>query len=172
MDRTVALVAGAVLAALSVVGCGGLNRAPGTAPVTRDSVAAPAEIRRLHDRDIRAVLTGDTTTLMSLRTDDIVAMAPGRPITHEHFREHLDVAEIARVAGVSAEHLSRTFSRFRGLRSPSMLADFALRGRRKQSFGTSGRSPRLRPPPGISTRAISHASFVGGWGQRRPSTGG
>ena len=39
-----------------------------------------ASIARLHASDERAVLSGDTATLVSLWTDDIVAIAPGQPI--------------------------------------------------------------------------------------------
>ena len=39
-----------------------------------------AAIDSLHQRDMRAVMAGDTTTLMSLWTDDIVSLPPVGPI--------------------------------------------------------------------------------------------
>ena len=52
----------------------------GCSPPATNSEADMASIARLHASDERAVLSGDTAALISLWTDDIVAMVPGQPI--------------------------------------------------------------------------------------------
>lgn len=84
MVRRVVLSTSFFLIALHVggAGCRRLGGRPAAgADAAAGRVEALAAIEQLHARDMRAVLAGDTATLMSLWTDDIVAIAPGRPVT-------------------------------------------------------------------------------------------
>jgi ketosteroid isomerase-like protein len=56
--------------------CGGENALTHAADAAQDSIA----INELHQKDMRAVVAGDTATLMSLWTDDIVSLPPTGPI--------------------------------------------------------------------------------------------
>jgi len=74
------LILGALLVR-TAAGCREVQR-PETARTTDSTRAADlAAIERLHQADMRAVVAGDTTTLISLWTEDIVALTEGAPIS-------------------------------------------------------------------------------------------
>jgi ketosteroid isomerase-like protein len=69
----------AVLAMVLVVACsdGGEHPSPDSTIRRSSDLAA---IDSLHAVDMRAVLAGDTATLMSIWTDDVVSLPPDKPI--------------------------------------------------------------------------------------------
>lgn len=105
---------GLLAAVLLTGGAGAWGCAPASA---RTAVAAGqrardlAAIERLHEADMRAVVAGDTATLMRLWTDDIVALPPGRP------------AAVGRA--VNAQALRRDMERSAALEPIEYVLDFA-----------------------------------------------
>jgi uncharacterized protein (TIGR02246 family) len=70
-----------LIASAAGSGCAQAARTDMVVAGSRDQRTADlAAIERLHEADMRAVVAGDTATLMSLWTDDIVSLPPGAPI--------------------------------------------------------------------------------------------
>jgi ketosteroid isomerase-like protein len=118
-------------------------QAMGAAAATR--AAELAAIERLHAADVRAVLAGDTAALMSLWTDDIVALPPGGPITVGRAR--------------NAESLRRSMEQSRDLEPLEYVLDFAsveLLGDHALEWGTY----RGRARPRAGGAAVSYGGKV------------
>lgn len=80
-----------------------------------------AAIDRLHQADMRAVLAGDTATLTSLWTDDIVAIAPGAPIREGR---QANAESLRRMSEASADWAPVEYAL--DFRPPDLIGDHAV----------------------------------------------